>query len=128
MNNFMNYDFNITDIKLAIYVKPGTGVPIHRNRPFHGLAINISTTPKLYIFPNGKTITVEQNEIIYLPKGSDYTAVSNSPGNCYAINFNISENISFEPFSFKIKNVLAFIKEYEKATKLWKNKSYSWFR
>ena len=36
---------------------------------------------------------------------------------------NISENIDFEPFSFKLKNASAFIKEFEKATELWKNKN-----
>ena len=123
MNNFMNYDFNITDIRLAIFVKQGMDAPVHKNRTLHGLAINIDPNNKTYMFSGGKIILVAQNEIIYLPKGSNYTVSSVRSGNCYAINFDFSENISFEPFTFKAKNAPAFIKEFEKATELWKNKS-----
>ena len=126
MENFMNSDFNITNIILAIYVKPGTGDPIHKNRASHGIAVNISPNSddtKKYVFSDNKTVLVGQNEIVYMPKGSSYTVSSKNSGNCYAINFDISENNDFEPFSFKLKNASAFIKEFEKATELWKNKN-----
>ena len=126
MENFMNYDFNITNIGIAIYVKPGTGASIHKNRALHGIAINISPNPddiKKYIFSDNKTVLVGQNEIVYMPKGSSYIVSSKISGNCYAINFDISENIDFEPFSFKLKNAPVFIKEFENATRLWKNKN-----
>lgn len=126
MKNFMNSDFNITNIMLATYVKPGTGEPVHKNRASHGIAVNISQNPndaKKYVFSDEKVVSVGQNEIIYMPKGSSYTVCSKISGNCYAINFDISENIDFEPFSFKLKNASAFIKEFEKATELWKNKN-----
>ncbi len=126
MKNFMNSDFNITNIGIAIFVEPGTGASIHKNRALHGVAVNISPNPdgiKKYVFSDNKTVFVGQNEIIYMPKGSNYTVSSKKSGNCYAINFDISENIVFEPFSFKLKNAPAFIKEFEKATKLWKNKN-----
>lgn len=126
MKDFMNYDFNITSIGIAIYVEPGTGSSIHKNRALHGIAINTSPNPddiKKYIFSDNKTILVGQNEIIYMPKGSSYTVCSKNSGNCYAINFDISENIDFEPFSFKLKNAPIFIEEFEKATDLWKNKN-----
>lgn len=126
MKNFMNYDFNIENIQLAIYVQPGTGSPVHKNRASHGIAINTSSdfdNVKKYVFSDNKTILVGQNEIIYMPKGSSYTISSKKSGICYAINFNISENVDFEPFSFKVKNSLVFIKEFEKAAELWKNKN-----
>lgn len=126
MKNFMNYDFDITNIGIAIFVEPGKGASVHKNRAMHGLAVNVSKDPehiKQYIFSGNKTVSVGQNEIIYLPKGSSYTVSSKRSGNCYAINFDIPEHVDFEPFSFKIKNVPAFIKEFEKAAALWKNKS-----
>lgn len=126
MKDFMNYDFNITDIRIALYVEPGTGTRIHKNRTSHGVAINVSPNPdniKKYIFSNNKTVFVGQNEIVYMPKGSSYTVFSKNSGYCYAINFDVSENIDFEPFLFKPKNASAFIKNFEKATKLWKNKN-----
>ncbi len=126
MKNFMNYDFNITNIGLAIYVEPGTGVSTHKNRALHGFAINISPNPddiKKYIFSDNKTVLVGRNEIVYMPKGSSYTVCSKQSGNCYAINFDISEDVDFEPFLFKPKNVPAFIKQFEEATNLWKNKN-----
>ena len=128
MKNFMNCDFNITNIGIAIYVKPGTGTRIHKNRTLHGIAVNVSPDPddiKKYVFSDNKTVLVGKNEIVYMPKGSSYTVCSKKPGDCYAINFDISENVDFEPFSFKPKNDSAFIKEFEKATNLWENKSTS---
>ena len=126
MKNFMNYDFNITNIGIAIYVKPGAGASTHKNRAMHGIAINTSPGEdgiKKYIFSDNKTVFVGQNEIVYMPKGSSYTVCSKKSGNCYAINFDISENVNFEPFSFRPRNVTAFINDFEKATKLWENKS-----
>ena len=126
MKNFMNYDFNIENVRLAIYVKPGTGTSVHKNRASHGIAINISANPddtKKYVFSDNKTVLVGQNEIVYMPKGSSYTVSSNNSGNCYAINFDISANTDFEPFSFKLKNAPAFIEEFEKATILWGSKN-----
>ena len=126
MKNFMNYDFNITNIGIAIFVEPGKGASVHKNRAMHGLALNVSKNSseiKKYVFSGNKTVSVGENEIIYLPKGSCYTVSSKCSGNCYAINFDIPEHVDFEPFSFKIKNVPAFIKEFEMAAALWKNKS-----
>ena len=53
MKDFMNYNFNITNIGLATYVIPGTGTSTHKNRALHGIAVNISPAPddiKNYIF------------------------------------------------------------------------------
>ncbi len=125
MQNFMNYDFNVTDIKLAIYVEPGTGRTVHKNRPSHGLAINMSKDKDgihKYAFGTGKRIEVKPKEIIYLPKYSDYIVVSDMPGDCYAINFDISEKTSFQPFSFKVRNILTFVEKFRLASELWTSK------
>lgn len=124
MKNFMNYDFNITNINIAMYVKPQTGASVHKNRSSHGIAINLceDAEGKKYIFSDGKTILVEKNDIVYMPKGSSYTVHSKTSGNCYAINFDIDENIDFAPFSFTANNTFAFINEFKLAAELWSNK------
>ena len=59
MENFMNYDFNINRIVLAIFVPAGTGGAVHKNRPSHGLAIN-KAGDKTYTFSDGKKLTVHR--------------------------------------------------------------------
>lgn len=124
MQDFMNYDFNITDIKLAIYVEPGSGNLVHKNRASHGLAIATWNSSKVseYFFGDNKRISLEKNEIIYLPKGSDYVIRSDMPGDCYAINFDFSEERYFQPFSFKVKNSSRFIDKFRLAAELWTSK------
>lgn len=124
MQAFMNHDFNVTEIKLATFVRPGRGTSVHKNRPFHGLAMVLpGTAEKEYRFSEGRRIKVGENEIIYLPKGSDYTVFSEQSGNCYAINFALLEEVDFPPFSFAVKNAGAVLREFERATRLWQGKN-----
>ena len=67
MEPFTLSDFNIEKIVLACYVGKGMGMAVHRHRPSHGLALHTSGT-KRYTFENGKILTVNQNDLIYLPK------------------------------------------------------------
>ena len=41
MQNFMSYDFQIEHITIACFVEAGTGDMVHKQRPAHGLAINL---------------------------------------------------------------------------------------
>ena len=118
VEDFMNYDFNITRIVLAIFVTAGTGDAIHKNRPSHGLAIH-KGGEKIYTFTDGKKLTVRENDIIYLPKYSSYAVKSKEYGDCYAINFDIDEDISFEPFVVKVKNFNEIIEHFRVANKIW---------
>lgn len=101
--NFFDYDFNVEKVVFACKVLAGTGEPIHKNRPSHGLAINLKGE-KIYTFDSGKSFFVKENDIIFLPKNSNYVVKTPKIGDCYAINFEIDENISFEPFVCHIKN------------------------
>lgn len=123
MDRFMYYDFGIERVCNAIYVMPGKGAPIHQNRPFHGLVFHLHPKQKKeYVFSDGKKIEIVENEIIYLPKGSSYIVSSKELGSCYAINFELSESCSFAPFAFKVKNSAAFLHEFERITKIWREK------
>ncbi|MBQ7975616.1 MAG: helix-turn-helix transcriptional regulator [Clostridia bacterium] len=127
MKNFMNCNIDIRDINIACYVPPGAGVPIHRNRPFHGLVLQSSAASNIYEFIGGKTITIDRNEIIYLPKGSDYNAyaVIEEQSSCYAINFQIGNEESFKPFKLRPKNTSVFVEYFKRAEQAWKQKPYN---
>ena len=121
MYDFMGYDFNIEKVLLACYVGKGMGMKIHRNRPGHGLAFHTSGV-KIYIFDDGTKITVMPKEIIYLPKHSSYEVFSEAEGDCYAINFDISKEKNFAPFSFKIKNEVSVLKHFKCSKSIWEQK------
>lgn len=119
MKNFMKYNFNISSIVLCCHVKPGMGNPIHSGRKSHGLAYYPSSGKCTFNFGN-KAITVTESSLIYLPKGSSYTVSSEIPSGCYAINFDIDEDISFEPFSFKVKNATGFYDLFKASERVWR--------
>ena len=58
MKEFMNYNFNIDKIVLAIFLAAGTGDAIHKNRASHGLAIH-KGGEKIYTFSGGKKLIVK---------------------------------------------------------------------
>jgi AraC-like DNA-binding protein len=47
---------------------------------------------------------------------------TDSSGDCFAINFDIEGNAEFSPMCYTPKNAHAFLKAFEKARMLWKNK------
>lgn len=122
MKNFMEYNFNINKIVVSCYVPEGLGSRIHKNRPSHGLAFFISGD-KTFHFDNNLSLDVKKNEMIYLPKGSNYEVVSNEPGECYAINFDFDEDIVFNPFVVPVKNHSKMLDFYHDATNVWELKT-----
>lgn len=118
MNKFMEYDFCIKEIVLACYVGKGEGLSKHRNRASHGLAFMLDGN-KDYIFSCGKRINTKKNDIIYLPKHSDYDVKSIVSGDCYAINFDVDEEISFDAFVMSVKNSANVMEHFKTARKIW---------
>lgn len=116
MKKFMSSDFNLKDEALAFYVKAGTGMQDHRNRPNHGLAI-FPGGKRVYNFGN-KKLRVNKNCIVYFPKGSDYSINVFEHYDCYAINFDFSDEYSFEPFVFEIKHSENYLPHFKNANKL----------
>lgn len=124
MYDFMKYDFPVSNIEIAllVYHTPTTPPddPIHRNRPSHGLVFMLGE--KEYTFDDGTKIITKKNDIIYLPKNSNYSVSSSEYSNCYAINFNISHDISFAPFSFQVQNPQIVFEHFKKAELAWRTK------
>ena len=118
MKDFMNLDFNITKIAFACYVPPGTTSVTHNNRPSHGLAIFLGGD-RTFIFRDGKKLRLSGNGIVYFPKGSSYVVQTKISGNCYAINFDIEEKNSFEPFVFELNNTEHYLELFKSSQKRW---------
>lgn len=110
----------VTDVIVALYVAPGTGKSLHRDRPFHGLVLNDSVTEKNIHFSDGTVLHTGPNELHYLPKGATYRVETLIPGGCWAINFNLLENIAETPFSLGFRNIEPILKTFSSATKAWK--------
>lgn len=126
MKNLMNHDVVITDIRHALFVKRSEASLVHKNRASHGISLNLASCDKTYIFSDGLSLTLKQNEIIFLPKGSSYTVKTESSGDCYAINFDVADNIDTTPFVFKIKNCNGVKERFEKAANTFKRKHGSY--
>lgn len=121
MNDFYNTDFEIKSISLACYVPLGSGTAIHHKRQDYGFAFCIEEE-KTYVFDNNKTIFVPKNGIIFMPKGSNYIVNTKQSGGCYAINFELFNDIEIEPFGIRIKNSPAFIESFKQAEYAWRTK------
>ena len=120
----MEYNFNVNKIVLATLVPAKTGEAVHKSRPEHGLVFFVDGEKNYYF--EDTVISTHANDILYLPKGSDYVVESVDHGDCYAINFHIDEPISFKPFVFKTKNKNAFFESFKKAREVWKSKAFGY--
>lgn len=120
MINFMEHDFTVSKIELAMLVESGKGAMIHKNRKSHGLAIFLGGERTFHF--DEKNFKVTKNTIVYFPKGSNYTIKEKVPSDCYAINFQMPDNIIFEPFSFKVKNLNSFLESFKSSVKIWTKK------
>ena len=121
MKSFFNYNFNITNVVLSCCVKACQAETLHTNRNSHCLALHTSGK-KEYCFSEKLKLEVEQNNIIFLPKHSNYTVKNIAQGTCFAINFELSEDTEFEPFVLKIKNRLGITEKFKNTEKAFRLK------
>lgn len=125
MKNFMKHDFTIDKIELACLVEAGKGSMIHKNRASHGLAIFLAGERTFYF--EEKKFKVTKNTIVYFPKGSNYIIKERVASDCYAINFQMPDNMKFEPFAFKIKNLNTYLESFKTSRKIWDKKATGYF-
>lgn len=115
--DFLSFsEITVTKIVLAICVEKGT--PYHRNRPSHGLALQLGGRRE-YLFEDGTRFTVEKSGLLYLPKGSSYSVRTQEAGKTYAINFDVDSDASFSPFSMRIKEPFALTEAFAAAERAW---------
>ena len=113
----------VTKIGIAMYVHPGKGKIEHNNRQFHGFVLNCEKGIKDYCFSDGRVMRTEGCDLFYLPKGSSYYVKSYSFDGCYAINFDVENEIECEPFVLKFRNNENLFKVFKGAEKEWRTQS-----
>jgi AraC-like DNA-binding protein len=122
----------VTKIAAAVFVPKGKGTPIHKNRPYHGLAFNVGCTVT-YRFDREGVLVCHAGELIYLPKGSNYTVERGIDGvgeSCgvYAINFDTSlaqnEN---RPTVIKVHGSDKMQSLFERAERAWKKEGAGFY-
>ena len=118
MNNQWD-SIKIEKIHAAVYVTPGTGKVVHRDRPYHGIVLNDPTSIKEYHFEDGRVMHTGGNALFYLPKDSSYVVKVIEPGGgCYAINFDA--DIIDEPFSVTPRGSEHLLHHFKMAASAWK--------
>ena len=118
MKNFFSSFHVISKIVLAIFVPTSACDAIHKNRPSHGLAFNCGAEVR-YVFDDGTVCTVGENDIIYLPKHSNYKVYFNDEVKTYCINFQFADEEEFAPFVFHVSHSEEILKAYQNAEKTW---------
>lgn len=121
MELWLSQEHTVTHILTCTYVPAGAGRLMHRGRSSHGLALHLSGET-VYRFDTGHEITVRANDMIFLPQNSNYQVVSRPSGDCYAINFQLSGQTTFHPFSFHCSNPVPYTDAFTQAVRHWKGK------
>lgn len=112
----------VTNIKFAIYVNAGAGAHVHTNRDSYGLVINDSKANKIIHFSDGTLLKAGPYELHFLPKGSSYRVEQIDLGGCFAINFDLLEEINQPPFSLNFRNPEPINEIFKEAVSAWKEK------
>lgn len=126
MEDFISHNFDKVSVLTILYVPSSKATPVHRNRKSHGLVFNCEGVMK-YKFDDGRILTVEKNNIIYLPKGSNYIVECIESGSCFAINFDCDDNFILPKFIFYPKNYVNFLKLFKKCEYLWRSKKVGYY-
>ena len=119
--DFRKENIDIKKINLCCYVDKNNGERIHKNRKYYGLAFHIDGEKK-YNFENYGNYFIKPNSVIFMPKYSNYVVDSITTGSCYAISFELFEDIDFPPFSINIKNYTEILENFKKANTVWRRK------
>lgn len=123
--NFWDTPVTVTHIPLACLVPAGQGDAEHRNRFAHGFALNLAGN-KIYRFSDGTRFDVPGGKVIFLPQYSSYSVFSETPGDCYAINFQITETAVFSPFLMSIRNLSPLRETFASAEAAFRTRTVGW--
>ena len=122
MGDFFSYDFDISNITLAVMVAKNSGQRVHRNRPSHGL-VYILGGEYHYHFQQGCDLKVCEGSLLYLPKFSNYEVDSTYAEECIAINFNLHDpDITFPQFKTTLHQRGHLTSLFSNAENLWLSK------
>ncbi|MBQ1186520.1 MAG: helix-turn-helix transcriptional regulator [Clostridia bacterium] len=121
MNNFVKQNFEIKNVVRARIVPANKKAPSKMKRHYY-VFIFYHGCEKTYKFKDGKTLHTKNNDILFLPKDSEYTVTCTKLGETYSINFELYEEMPLSPFVFRPKNSTAFFEYFKSAESAWRKK------
>ncbi len=121
MENFMKSDFNIDRIILSHNFISVNKEPSQKTRKSHAL-LYIVNAERTYSFLNGKEFTVRNGDLLFIPKGFQYTVSGKELREGYSICFD-TEAEGLEPFLLRPKNSAYFQDSFKTAAAAWSNRS-----
>ena len=117
-------EYTLSFINNICYVAPGTGKALHTNRPFHGLVFYGNDDGLVFSFEKYGEYKISAGSVAYLPKGSSYRVIyPEKHTGCYAINFDLAEEIDEDPFVLQMGNITKTESLFALAEKCWRSKS-----
>lgn len=130
MENLLSGELVINDIAGAFYIEIRDN-STHRCRPSNALVYIIGDAQIEYDF-YGHKIFVQNGDVIYLPKNSNYTIRKNSENNgqqafAYAVNFNLTNEKTFAPFKVKTIKKKQLINIFEGLVLNWSIKDTAYY-
>ncbi len=121
MKNFMNHDFNLSNIKFICHLNTRVAKDQHLNIKHHTITF-IEKGKVAYETSDGLSGVNLDNYISFNPEGSSHYVSSLVPSSVFCIDFNTSEAIALKSFSFEAKNSEQLINLFFKANKIWSEK------
>ena len=118
----------IIKLATAVLVQKGGGVPVHKNRPYDGIAYEINGEA-LYRFDTGEELLCTPGQCIYLPKGSSYVVTRRSREWCgvYCINFIFDGDERESPFVMKMRAADEIKSIFSRAEVQWSRKDVGYY-
>ncbi len=123
MNAFFTDSFRVSGIELCMRVQSEHSKLVHKNRPTHGLVIML-TGKTQYFFSDGSDMTVEEGELFYLPKFSNYRVKPILHGECIAVNFDLCDrSVTYPHFSLPAERKLKYTAMFRELLAAWNKRT-----
>ena len=130
--DILNNELVISRIAIAIFMPKDMGIPYQKDRPTHGFVFNVDCSAT-YLFDNGEELVCNSGELIYLPKGSNYTAKrsmlrDSGARGVYAINFGIQlEQNENKPCVISVRSKDTMCALFSRAAAAWRKKDVGYY-
>lgn len=117
--------YTAAEIILVMRVESASARLIHKNRPSHGL-VYFPDCEMDYLFADGQVLEAKPGRLLYLPEGSDYRVVLRRPGDCWAINFLLTEKKVLPPQLMTLRDPAACYSLLRGAEHAWRTRGPGW--
>ena len=106
MDNFLQSNPIVTISEVTkLHIQPQNRLHC-RSRVYHGLVFFISGNSEYYF--DNKTIKVESNNLLFLPKGQEYHIKREEFAECIYVNFDTASDVKYNIFSKSYSNSAQF--------------------